>query len=95
MLGQKLHLEILYQIFLFGATNKVNNKDKENNVFSGYKIAFDGKGQLSFENYYARSVIIFCVDNNWSSHADNLMHDLLLWGEGDTFGINGFFGAPT
>ena len=33
-------------------------------------------------------VIIFGVDNSSSSHADNLKH------EGDTFGINGSFGAP-
>ena len=33
-------------------------------------------------------VIIFGVDNSSSSHADNLKN------EGDTFGINGSFGAP-
>ena len=61
MLGQKLCLEILYQIFfLFG----VNTKNIEKSVYSGYKKAFDGKGQLSFGDYYARSVKIFCVDNN-------------------------------
>ena len=63
MLGQKLCLEILYQFFFF-VWSKVNTKNIEKSVYSGYKIAFDGKGQLSFGDYYARSVIIFCVDNN-------------------------------
>ena len=48
----------------FFVWSKVNTKNIEKSVYSGYKIAFDGKGQLSFGDYYARSVIIFCVDNN-------------------------------
>ena len=39
-------------------------------------------------------VIIFDVDNSSSSHADNLKINFLMLHEGDTFGINGSFGAP-
>ena len=37
---------------LFGATNIVKNSDKEKYVYSGYGIAFDGKGEWSFDNDY-------------------------------------------
>ena len=30
---------------LFGATNTIKNSDKENYVYSGYGIGFDGKGE--------------------------------------------------
>ena len=33
-------------------------------------------------------------DNSSSSHTDNCKNDFLVLGEGDTFGINGSFGAP-
>ena len=63
-------------------------------MYSGYGIAFDGKGEWSFGNDYARNLIIFGVYNSSSSHADNLKNNFLVLGEGDTFGINGSFGAP-
>ena len=50
----------------------VKNSDKEKYLYSGYKITFDGKGEWSFGNNYARSAINFVVDNSSSSHADNL-----------------------
>ena len=79
---------------LFGATNIIRNSDKEKYVYSGYVIAFDGKGDWSFGNDYARNVITFGVDNSSSSHADNLKNNFLILGEGDTFSINGSFAAP-
>ena len=79
---------------LFGATNIVKNSDKEKYVHSVYGITFDGKGSWSFGNAYARNVIIFGVDNNSSSHTDNLKNNFLVLGEGDTFVFNGSFGAP-
>ena len=39
-------------------------------------------------------VVIFGVDNSSSSHSDNRGNNFLVLGEGDTFGINGRFGAP-
>ena len=58
-------------------------------VYSGYGIAFDGKGKRRLGNDFARNVIIFGVDNSSSSHTDNLTFKQI-----DTFGINGSFGAP-
>ena len=74
-------------------TNIVKNNDKGKYVYSGYGIAFDGKGKWSFGNDLARNVIIFGVDNSLSSHTDNLKNDFLILGEGPTFCINGSFGA--
>ena len=85
-LGQNFRSEILH---LLQATNIVKDSDKENYVYCGYGIGFDGKGEWSFDNGYAGNVIIFGVDNSSSSNADNLKNIFLILGEGDTFGING------
>ena len=63
---------------LFGSTNIVKNNDKEKYVYSGFGIAFDGKGEWSFGDDFARNVIIFGVNNSSSSHTDNLKSDLIL-----------------
>ena len=41
----------------------------------------------------ATNVVIFGVDTNPSSHIDICKNKFLVLGEGDTFGINGSFGA--
>ena len=48
----------------------------------------------SFNDNFAKNVIIFGVDNSSSSHPDNLENDFLILREGDAFGINGSFDAP-
>ena len=52
-------------------TFTVKYKVKEKWVYNDYGIAFDGKGEWSFCNDFARNVVIFGVDNSLSSHADN------------------------
>ena len=74
-------------------TNIVKNSDKEKYVYSGYGMAFDRKDSWSFNDDTARNVIIFGVDNSSSSHTGNLKNDILTLGQGDTFCINGSFGA--
>ena len=56
---------------VIGATNIVENSDKEEWVYSGYRIAFEGAGSWSFDNDFDRNVIIFGVDNISSSYSDN------------------------
>ena len=63
-------------------------------MYSSYRIVFDGAGSWSFGNHFARNVVIFAVDNSSSSHSDNRKNNFLILDEGDTFGINGSFGAP-
>ena len=53
------------------SNNIVKNSDKEKYVYSGCRITFDSAGSWSFDNGFARNVIIFGVDNNSSSHSDN------------------------
>ena len=52
---------------------------------------FDGVGSWSFGNGFARNVIIFGVDNNSASHAENRKNNFLVLGESPTYGINGSF----
>ena len=77
--------------YLFRATNIIKNNDKEKYVYSGYGTAYDAKGKWSFGNDYARNIVIFGVVNSSSSHADNPKNDLIILGNGPTFGINGRF----
>ena len=53
-------------------------------MYSDYKIADDEESEWSFDNDYARNVIIFGVDNSSSSHTNNLQNNFLILGEGDT-----------
>ena len=57
---------------MFGETNLGKNSYQEKYVYSGYGISFHGKNDCSFDNDYARNIIIFGVDNSWSFHTDNL-----------------------
>ena len=60
-------------------------------MYSGYGIIFDCAGSWSFDNDFARNVIIFGVDNSSSSHADNCKNNFIISSEGPTYGINGSF----
>ena len=63
-------------------TNIVKNSDKEKWVYSGYGIASDWASLWNFGNAVGKNIIIFCVDNSSSSHADNLKNNILVLGEG-------------
>ena len=49
---------------------------------------------MEFGNDFARNVVIFGVDDNSSSHANNCKNNILVLGEEDTFGINRSFAPP-
>ena len=59
-------------------------------LYSGSGITFESAGLQSFDNDFARNVIIFGVDNSLSTHSDN---KFLILGEGPTYSINGSFGS--
>ena len=63
-------------------------------MYHGYGITFDSTGSWSFDNDYARNVIICSVDNTSSFHVDNCKKNFLALEEGPTFGVNGSFGSP-
>ena len=71
----------------------VKNSYKEKWVYSGYGITCDGVGSWSFGNDFARNILIFCVDNSSSSHADDCQSNFLIIGKGPTFGVNESFGS--
>ena len=80
--------------YFFGSTNIAKDNDKEQYVYSSYGIAFDGKCPWSFNDDFARNIIIFGVDNSSASHTDNLENYFLFLSERDTLGIKESFGAP-
>ena len=49
---------------LFQVISVVENNYKEKYVYSGYRIAFDGKGSRSFNDDSTRNAIIFWIDNS-------------------------------
>ena len=63
-------------------------------MYSGYGIAFDGKGAWSFVIDYALNLLIFGGDNSSQSHADNRKNNFLVLVERSSFNINGSFSAP-
>ena len=87
--AQKFHIKIL---FVWNDYYRKNN-DKDKHVYSGNGILFDGKDSWSFNDDFARNVIIFGVDNSPSSHTDSLKNNFSILAEGDSFGINGSFGG--
>ena len=70
----------------------VKNINEEMYVYSGYKKTFESAGS-SFDNEFARNVIIFGVDNKSSSHSNNHKNNFLILDEGPTSAINGSFGS--
>ena len=63
-------------------------------MYSDHGTAIDGKGRCSFGYDSTKNVISFGFANSSSSHADNCKSNCLVLDQGDTFGINGSFGAP-
>ena len=61
---------------------------------SDYGIVFDRAVSWNFGNDFARNIVIFVVDNNSSSHADNRKNTFLVLDEEPTSGTNGSFGSP-
>ena len=73
---------------LFGAVSLTKNADVDKYKYSGYGIAFDGKGRFSFPGGGdGQNVIIFGADLNSSPHIDNKGKDILILGIGPMQGL--------
>ena len=83
-----------FKICLFGATNIVENCDKEKQAYSQYGVIIDSTGSWSFDYDFARNAITVGVDNSSSFHSDNCKNKFLILGECPTYGINGSFESP-
>ena len=57
--------------FIFGVTSTTKNSDKQKWMCSDYGITFDSAGSWKFDNKFARNILIFDVDNRWSSDTNN------------------------
>ena len=80
---------------MFGATNLVKSRDKEDWVYMAYGIAFVRAGSWNFDNELARINVIFGVDIiSSSSHTGNHKNNFFVLAEGPTYGINGSFDSP-
>ena len=73
---------------LFGTTNIVKSSDIKW-VYRSYEIAIDGAGSWNIGNNVAKNVAVSSEDTSSLSHADNSKNILVL-GEGPTYGIQGF-----
>ena len=49
--------------YLFGTVKLTRNPDRSKFNYNGQDIVFDGEGSWIFDNYFARSVVVFGVDN--------------------------------
>ena len=49
---------------------------------------------MTFDNDFARNVIIFAVDNGLSNHSDNRKNNFSILNERPAYGINTSFGSP-
>ena len=56
---------------IFDNVKLTKNLDKIKFTYNGWEIAFDGEGSWSFDNDFARIVVIFGVDCISLSHTDH------------------------
>ena len=73
---------------LFGAAKLTKNPDIDKYKYSGYKIGFDRRGQLSFGGGFGQNLIIFGAYMSSSVHANNRIKDILVFGKGFTQGLD-------
>ena len=63
---------------LSGAPNIIKNSAEENYAYSGYRITFDSTVSWSFDNDFARNIVICIVDNSSLSHSGNHKNNFLI-----------------
>ena len=56
---------------MFGTIKLVKNAIKSKFTYNGRGTVFNREGSWSFDNNFARNVVIFGVDNNSSSDTDD------------------------
>ena len=77
---------------MFGATSTVKYSDQKKYVYSGYGIKFKGTGLWSFDNDYARNVIVLIILHYLML---TIKKNIIFWilGACTTFGINRKFSS--
>ena len=72
---------------LLGTVKLVRNTEKSKLSYNDWGIAFGGEGMWSFDNYFAKNIVIFRADSISLSDTDNRKKHLVL-GEGPTDSTN-------
>ena len=57
-------------------------------------MTLDNAGSQSFDNNFAKNIILLGVNNSSSSHSENWKNNFLVLGEVPTYGIDGSFESP-
>ena len=57
-------------------------------------MTLDNAGSQSFDNNFAKNIILLGVNNSSSSHSENWKNNFLVLNEVPTYGINGSFESP-
>ena len=76
-----------------GKVKLVRNATKSKFIYNGQGKAFDGESSWSFDNDFAKNVVIFGVDNSSSSHTYNRKNNFLVLGDRPTDCINDITGT--
>ena len=69
---------------MFGTFKLVRNAIKSKFIFNSWGKEFVGEDSQSFDNYFAKNLLIFGVDNSSSYHADNWKSNFLAFDTGPT-----------
>ena len=79
-----------FQKCLFGAIKITKSRDIDKCKYSGYGIGFDSKGTFSHPTgSFGNNTIILGVDMSTSTHANNRVNNILVFGKGCIPGRNG------
>ena len=74
---------------LFGSVKLTKNADPDKYKYSGCSIGFDSRSEFLFKDgNMGKNVIISGADMSSSVHIDNKNKDVLIFGEGQTQGLD-------
>ena len=57
-------------------------------------MTLNNAGSQSFDNNFAKNILLLDVNNSSSSHSENWKNNFLVFGAVTTYGIDGSFESP-
>ena len=73
---------------MFGTVSLTKHADIDQYKYHGYGVNFSRRGGFSFENKFAKNVIIFEADLRSSVHATNRTKNIVILGKDFTQGLD-------
>ena len=87
--SRDLNADFRLNYCLFGAVKLTKNVDFDKYSYLGYSIRFNSRSLFLIQSFdFGKTVIIFGVDNNYSTNTDNRKKYILVLGEGPTQGLD-------